>query len=148
MLFGRGKAVVFWTVSVVAVLAGACAAPVVETTAQTVTLGCVDDSKACIDERRRALDALLADKQRGWIRQPATASAYATGVRLFAYKTEKQRLNCDELAFGRREANAAASVLRSQQGQGLTPAQISRGIMFAEAVGGELSREAQKRCRA
>ena len=111
-----------------------------------VNHGCVDDSKHCIDQRQAALRILQADKTRGWIKQPATAATYATGVRLFAFKTEKTRLTCDELGLGRREADGAPGILRSAQARGLTPAQVSRGLMFASEVGKELDRERQRRC--
>ena len=117
-------------------------------TPQAGSHGCVDDSKACIDQRQASLKALQADKSRGWVKQPATVNSYATGVRLFAFKTEKARLNCDELGAGRREADSAPSVLRSPQATGLNPATVSRGLMFAAEVGKELDREQQRRCRA
>ena len=108
--------------------------------------GCVDDSKACIDQRQASLRGLQSDRSHGWVRQPASLNSYATGVRLFAFKTEKTRLNCDELSIGRREAESAPSVLRSSQAQGLGPATVSRSLMFATEVGRELDREQQRRC--
>ena len=108
--------------------------------------GCVDDSKGCIDQRQSSLRALQADRSRAWVRQPASVNSYATGVRLFAFKTEKTRLSCDELTIGRREAETAPGVLRSPQAQGLGPATVSRGLMFAHEVGRELDREQQRRC--
>jgi hypothetical protein len=115
-------------------------------TASTVNHGCVDDSKVCIDQRQAALRTLQGDHSRAWIKQPASINAYATGVRLFAYKTEKARLTCDELAIGRREAEAAPSVLRSPQAHGLNPAIVSRSLMFAADVNRELGHEQQRRC--
>jgi hypothetical protein len=108
--------------------------------------GCVDDSKACIDQRQASLRTLQSDRSRGWVRQPASVNSYATGVRMFAFKTEKTRLTCDELAVGRREAEGAPGVLRSSQAQGLGPATVSRSLMFAHEVGRELDREQQRRC--
>jgi hypothetical protein len=68
-------------------------------------------------------------------------------VRLFAYRSKKSELTCEELAHGRREAEAAPKSLRSTQG--LSPAQISRAMMFAAEVNKELSAEMRKRrCRA
>ena len=90
----------------------------------------------------------MSDRQRTWVRQPAPAAAYASGVRLFAFKQRKRELTCDELAIGRREADAGPSVLRGPQGQGLTPAQISRGVMLATEVSRELGNEMRRRCRA
>lgn len=110
-------------------------------------MSCVDDSQACVAERGTALNALMADKQRGWVRQPAPAASYASGVRLFAFKQRKKEMSCDELAIGRKEADAAPGTLRGPQGQGLTPAQVSRGVMLAAEVGKELTNEAKRRCR-
>jgi hypothetical protein len=111
-------------------------------------LSCVDDSQHCIAERGGALNNLMADKQRGWVRQPAPAAAYASGVRLFAFKQKKRELSCDELSTGRREADAGPGVLRGPDGRGLTTAQVARGVMLAQEVSRELSIEQKRRCKA
>lgn len=114
----------------------------------TQHFGCVDDSPACVGQRQAALKHLQMDAGRGWVRQPASINSYATGVRLFAFKTEKQRLTCDELAIGRREAAAAPGVLRSPQALEIQPHIRNRGLMLADEVSRELNREAQRRaCR-
>ena len=112
-----------------------------------VGLQCVDDSAHCVAQRSATLRVMLADPQRRWVREPATPSAYASGVRLFAFKQKKRELTCDELAIGQREAEAAAGTLRGPGGAGLTPAQISRGVMFGEEVARELANERRRRCR-
>ena len=134
---------------VLAALLSGCSGAVVDGTANAPSAhhGCVDDSKACIDQRQASLRALQADKTRGWIKQAPSVNSYATGVRMFAFKTEKARLSCDELGAGRREANGAPSLLRSPQASGLNPAIVSRGLMFADEVGKELDRERQRRCK-
>ena len=109
---------------------------------------CIDDTKACIDERQGALKSLLADRNRDWIRQPAIPLAYASGVRLFAYRVKKRELTCDELALGRREADAAPAALRGLSATGLSTAQIARGSILATEVGRELTKEFQRRCKA
>ena len=109
-------------------------------------LNCIDDSPRCIAERQATLKQFVADPQRRWIKEPPTPAAYASGVRLFAYKTAKKDLSCDELAHGRREADGAASSLKGA-GSSLTPAQVSRGTMFASEVGRELSNEMKRRCK-
>jgi len=111
-------------------------------------LGCVDDSQECIEQRRVALNSIMADKSRAWVREPPTPEAYASGVRLFAFKTRKRELSCDELGVGRREADNAPGVLRGPQASGLTPAQISRGLMLGAEVSRELAAEMKRRCRA
>ena len=110
-------------------------------------LACVDDSHACIAERSGALNTLMADKQRTWVRQPAPAAAYASGVRLFAFKQKKRELTCDELSAGRREADAGPGVLRGADGRSLTTAQVARGVMLAQEVSRELSAEQRRRCK-
>ncbi len=110
-------------------------------------LHCVDDSPQCIAQRSSALADLNNDKSRGWIRQPPQASAYASGVRLFAYKQKKRELNCEELNVARREADAGPAVLRGPDGKHLTTTQIARGVMLAQEVGRELTTEAKKRCK-
>lgn len=111
-------------------------------------MGCVDDSSHCIEQRRVALHAIMNDKDRKWIREPATPAAYASGVRLFAYKTRKAELTCEELATGRREAESAPAVLRGAGSAHLTPAQVSRGLMLGAEVSRELAAEMKRRCRA
>ena len=110
-------------------------------------LRCVDDSPACIARRQSTLRQLVASQDRGWVKAPASAEAYASGVRLFALKTKKGDLSCEELRHGHREAEAAPGVLRGPQGKSLSPAQVSRGIMLAAEVSKELSREIGRRCR-
>ena len=107
---------------------------------------CVDDSPNCIKARQSELTVILADKQKRWIQQPATADAYAGGVRLFAYKKRKRELSCAELALAHKEAEAGPAVLRGAAGKHLTPAQVSRGAMLSTEVSRELHRELRKRC--
>ena len=107
---------------------------------------CVDDSPTCISQRQTQLKAMLADKDRRWVSQPATADAYAGGVRLFAFKTRKKDLSCAELAAGRREADAGPAILRGPSGRHLTPAQVSRGAMLSTEISRELTGEIKRRC--
>lgn len=109
---------------------------------------CVDDSSTCIQERSQALNGLMADKSKSWMRQSPPPAAYASGVRLFAYKQQKRQLSCEELTLGRREAEAGPSTLRGTSGKGLTPAQISRGVMLSTEVARELDGEFRRRCKA
>ena len=128
-----------------AVLVAACAANTPPPMSPVrAGLGCVDDSLECRNRRQAALAALLADRSRSWVRQPADAAAYASGVRLFAFKQRKRELDCAELGIGKREANAARPTLRAAANQ-LTPAQIARGAMLGDEVGQELTREHRRR---
>ena len=110
--------------------------------------GCVDDSPECIDRRGASLRSMMADKERRWVKEPATAGSYASGVRLFAYKGRKRDLSCDELAHGKREADGAPFALNGPSAAGLSPAQKSRGSMLAAEVSKELSAEMKRRCKA
>lgn len=110
-------------------------------------LSCVDDSSHCISQREKVFDQFMADKSRGWVKQAATPEAYASGVRLFAYSKQRRTLSCDELALGKREADAGPGILRANAGGRLTPAQISRSVMLAGEVSRDLGRELDKRCK-
>jgi hypothetical protein len=129
-----------------AMMLGACASSETIEPSHHVGLACVDDSPACISHRQAALRQMVGDSKRSWVKEPANPAAYATGVRLFAFKSKKKELTCDELAHGRREAEGAPAALRSP-GTGLTPAQVSRGIMFAGEVARELGNEMGRRCK-
>ena len=125
---------------------GACAigaGPQIESNAG---LGCVDDSAECISRRQATLRHLVDDKSRSWIKESPTPEAYASGVRLFAYKTKKKELTCEELKRGKLEADTARTSLVSV-GNRLTPAQVSRSIMLAGEVGRELQNEFNRRCK-
>jgi hypothetical protein len=144
-----GRAVVMAAGLAAVIVVGGCAGSETIAPQQKSGLGCVDDSAHCIAERGTALKGLMADKSRGWVKNPPTTSAYASGVRLWALKQKKRELSCDELSHGRREADGAAPMLRgSGPSGGLTPAQISRGIMLAQDVSKELGTEFGRRCRA
>jgi hypothetical protein len=66
---------------------------------------------------------------------------------LFAFRSKKGEMSCEELALARREADGAPKALKGAQG--LSPAQISRASMFAGEVGRELGTEMKRRrCRA
>jgi hypothetical protein len=110
-------------------------------------LSCLDDSPQCVELRQSTLKAMLADKNRNWVKEPATPQAHASGVRLFAFRSVKAELSCDELAYARNEAEGAPKSLKAAQG--LSPAQVSRAAMFATEVNKELAAEMKKRrCRA
>lgn len=112
-------------------------------------LSCVDDSQECVEYRQAALNTLLADKDRKWIKEPASVRAHASGVRLFALRSRKKELSCEELAHARREADSAPKALRGPEGKDLSPAQVARASMFATEVSKELAAEMKaRRCRA
>ena len=111
-------------------------------------LSCVDDSKECVDRRQATLKAMLADQDRKWVKEAANPQAHASGVRLFAFRSRKKELSCEELAVGRREADSVPKALRGPEGKSLSPAQISRAAMFAAEVSKELAVEMRlRRCK-
>lgn len=109
-------------------------------------LSCVDDTPECVSRRQTTLKSMTTDATRAWIKEPASPEAYASGVRLFAFKAKKKELSCDELAHGRREAEAAGPALAGA-GTRLTPAQAARGRMLASEVARELAGEFNRRCK-
>jgi hypothetical protein len=110
-------------------------------------LSCVDDSAHCVGQRQATLKAMVADKDRKWVKEPPTVHAHASGVRLFAFRSTKAELSCEELSHGRREAEAAPRALKGQSS--LSPAQVSRASLFANEVQKELAAEMKRRrCRA
>ena len=109
-------------------------------------LRCYDDSARCKSQRQTALNTLLADSSFQWVNQPVPPEAYASGVRLFAFKKRKKQLNCAQLRRGHLEAKNAKKVLRGRSDNKFTPAQASRGIMLAAEISRELQREIRRRC--
>ena len=77
-----------------------CSGPNV-TTGASSGLSCVDDSRDCVAKRQRTLRYLVDDNDRAWVKAHAPPEAYASGVRLFALKSKKKELTCDELAHGK-----------------------------------------------
>ena len=111
-------------------------------------LSCLDDSKECVDRRRVTLDSYLADNDHKWIKEPATAQAHVSGVRLFAFRSRKKELSCEELARGRREADSVAKSLHGPEGKEISPALIARATLFASEVSKELTAEMRaRRCK-
>lgn len=131
-----------------ALISGCSSNEIVAPPPPTGGLACVDDSKHCVDQRMSTLKGMMADRNRSWVRDQATPASYASGVRLFAFKGRKKELSCEELAIGKREADAGPGVLRGPGGQGLSPGQISRGAMLSGEVAKELGVEMRRRCRA
>jgi hypothetical protein len=112
-------------------------------------LSCVDDSQECVDQRQQTLSFMLADEDRKWVKEPSNPQAHASGVRLFAFRSRKKDLSCEELVVGKREADSVPKSLRGPEGKSLSPAQISRANMFAAEVSKELAAEIRsKRCKA
>jgi hypothetical protein len=112
-------------------------------------LSCIDDSPDCVDQRQVTLKSMMADEKHAWVREPPSPQAHASGVRLFAFRSQKKELSCEELAVGRREADGVPKALRGPEGKTLSPAQVSRTNMLAAEVSKELAAEMRaRRCKA
>jgi hypothetical protein len=112
-------------------------------------LSCIDDSPDCVGQRQATLKSMIADEDRKWVREPTTPQAHASGVRLFAFRSRKKDLSCEELAIGRREADSVPKTLKGPEGKSMSPAQVSRANMFAAEVSRELTAEMRsRRCKA
>lgn len=112
-------------------------------------LTCIDDSPDCVESRQVTLKSMLADDKRAWVREPASPQAHASGVRLFAFRSQKKDLSCEELAIGRREADSVPKALKGPDGKTMSPAQVSRTNILAAEVAKELAAEMRaRRCKA
>jgi hypothetical protein len=112
-------------------------------------LSCLDDSQECIDKRQVTLKSMLDDQDRKWVKEPTNPQAHASGVRLFAFRSRKKELTCEELALGRREADSVPKTLRGPEGKSLSPPQVARANLFAAEVSKELAAEMRaRRCKA
>ncbi len=124
-----------------------CAVNTAIVTSPLAGLSCIDDTPNCIQKRQSTLRYLTNDPTRAWVRQRPTPMAYASGVRLFAFKKKKAELSCAELKIGKLEADSAKKVMSGTGASGLTPAQVSRGTMLATEVSRDLRREQKRRCK-
>jgi len=112
-------------------------------------LSCLDDSPDCVESRQVTLKSMLADDKRAWVREPANPQAHASGVRLFAFRSQRKELSCEELAIGRREAESVPKALKGPEGKSMSPAQVSRTNLLAAEVAKELAAEMRaRRCKA
>src|SRR6266704_2686098 len=112
-------------------------------------LSCIDDSPDCVSQRQATLKSMLAYEDRKWVKEPTTPQAHASGVRLFAFRSRKKELSCEELAVGRREADSVPKALKGPEGKSMSPGQVARANMFAAEVGKELAAEMRaRRCKA
>ena len=110
-------------------------------------LTCIDDSKECVDRRQATLKSMLDDQDRKWVKEPSNAQAHASGVRLFAFRSRKKELSCEELAVGRREADSVPKALKGAKD--MSAGQIARANLFAAEVSKELAAEMRaRRCKA
>jgi hypothetical protein len=144
-----GRLPLFASIAVLSSTLASCSVLNLETAATgPPRADCVDDTPACVERRSAALKEMMGDKKHAWVREPTSAHSYAAGVRLFAFKSRKRDLSCDELAHGKREADGAPAALSGPESGGLTPAQKSRGTLLAAEVSKELGAEMRRKgCR-
>ena len=108
--------------------------------------GCVDDSKRCIELRGQALKGMMADAKRGWVTRHETPSAYATGVKLFAYRGKKAEMTCAELAHGREETRSMPQTLKPGSVPGMNDSRLAQVRDLSGQVNKELAREFDRAC--
>lgn len=112
-------------------------------------LSCIDDSPDCVDQRQVTLKSMLSDQDRKWVKESTSPQAHASGVRLFAFRSQKKEMSCEELAIGRREADSVPKALKGPEGKSMSPAQVSRTNILAAEVSRELAAEMRaRRCKA
>lgn len=143
---GCARVVALGAAVALAMLLAACASGGANIEITRSGFSCLDDSQECIGRRQAALSQLQSDPNRSWMRESPTPEAYASGVRLFAMKTRKHELSCEELVRGKTEAEQAPGAIRAL-GSRITGAQASRSLMLAGEVSRELSNEFARRCR-
>ncbi len=109
---------------------------------------CLDDSKACIDSRVATVNGMVTDPGKAWINQAPTRATYASGVRLFAWRSSKDRLTCEELAAGLREMAAAKASLSQGPIPGTTAERNNQVKAMTDDATAELAKTAKaKKCR-
>ena len=107
---------------------------------------CLDDSQGCIDARSTAFNAMKSDGERKWIGKPVNARLHASGVRMFAYRAEKDKLSCAELTAGMNEMSAVRSSL-SGAVPGASKDRVVQAKMLADETHAELQKvHARKKC--
>jgi hypothetical protein len=105
------------------------------------------DEASCVSVENCAsvLKAMVASPDRSWVHRPAAPTVLANGVRLFAYRALRPRLDCGELAAALTEVETAAHTFGHPLA-GLQPEQMQRVKSLSIAVGGELQDERTRRC--
>jgi hypothetical protein len=133
-------------VAILAAILASCSATEPEPPPAHSAVGCVDDSKTCIERRGQALKVMLADPKRTWVTRPENAAAYATGVKLFAYKGKKAELSCAELAHGREETRLMPQALKPGVVPGMNDSRLAQVRDLSGQMHKELSKEFDRAC--
>jgi hypothetical protein len=85
------------------------------------------------------LKKLVSDPKREWIGVPQSPEGYADGTRLFAYRSLRKKLNCNELQRAVEDTKAATVSLQEPR--------YARVRILVSDVARELNAEQAKRCR-
>jgi hypothetical protein len=109
----------------------------------------IQDEASCVSVENCAsvLKGMVASPDRSWVHRPAAPTVLANGVRLFAYRALRPRLDCDELAAALTELETAVHTFGNPLA-GLQPEQMHRVRNLSIQVGGELHDERARRCAA
>jgi len=108
---------------------------------------CLDDSAGCVKSRLSALEAMRKDERNLWVEHKPTPREYASGVRLFAYRANKEKLSCTQLRKGIAETASAPMVLGPQSVAGVPAKRLGEIIALSRDVNAELKATAkQRRC--
>ena len=89
---------------------------------------------------------MQADPKRTWVTKPETHAAYATGVKLFAYKSRKSEMTCAELAHGREETRTMPQALKPGSVPGMNDSRLAQVRDLSGQVHKELSKEFDRAC--
>ncbi len=92
------------------------------------------------------LRKMTEGSDRSWISQSETPEGLLTGVRMFALRTLRPKLTCDELGTALEQLRGVPAALRPAPA-GSTPEDIARTNRLAAEVHDELRAENENRCR-
>jgi hypothetical protein len=96
--------------------------------------------------RGQALKAMLADPKRSWVTKPESPAAFATGVKLFAYRGVRDKMTCAELAHGRAETVTMPQTLKPGSVPGMNDSRLAQVRDMSGQINKELSKEFDRAC--
>jgi hypothetical protein len=108
----------------------------------TAQAGRCHDVPSCETMLRKMTDG----SDRSWITRPETPEGLLTGVRMFALRTLRPKLTCDELGAALEQLRGVPAALRPPPA-GSSPEDITRTTRLAAEVHDELRAENEARCR-
>ncbi len=117
-------------------------APKPRAQAATAQSGRCHDVPSCETMLRKMTEG----SDRSWISQSETPEGLLTGVRMFALRTLRPKLTCDELGSALEQLRGVPAALRPAPA-GSTPEDIARTNRLAAEVHDELRAENEARCR-